>query len=69
MTPVLAPALVQLRAQINAAFPTRSKLSDGWLGDARHQAEGDASVSQHNPNVADVVCAIDVTEDLSVGLD
>ena len=65
----LAPALAQLRAQIDAAFPTRSKISDGWIGDAAHAARGGASVSQHNPNVHDVVCAIDVTEDLSVGLD
>lgn len=67
--PTLAPALVTLRGQIDRRFPTRSRASDGWVGDAAHAARGGASVSQHNPNDADVVCAIDVTEDLSVGLD
>lgn len=61
----LAHSLVALRDQVNAKFPTRSKLSDGWIGDAAHNAR----LSQHNPNSAGVVCAIDITEDLSVGLD
>lgn len=65
----LAPALAQLRAQIDAAFPTRSKASDGWIGNAAHAALGGADASQHNPNPEGVVCAIDITEDLSVGLD
>lgn len=65
----LAPALAQLRAQIDARFPTRSKASDGWIGNAAHQARGGAAASQHNPNAQGVVCAIDVTEDHSVGLD
>lgn len=60
----LAYALATLRDQIDRKFPTRSKASDGWIGDAAHQAR----VSQHNPNQWGVVCAIDVTEDLSVGL-
>lgn len=66
----LAASLVTLRDQINAAFPTRSKLSDGDLASDEHLSRtgAGAAASQHNPNRAGVVCAIDVTEDLSVGL-
>lgn len=61
----LAYSLETLRKQVDTKFPSRSKASDGWIGDAAHQAR----VSQHNPNDAGVVCAIDITEDLAVGLD
>lgn len=61
----LANSLITLRAAVDRKFPTRSKASDGWIGDAAHAAR----LSQHNPNEAGVVCAIDITEDLSVGLD
>lgn len=64
----LCHALETLLNQINAKFPTRNKASDGWIGDAAHASRGGADVSQHNPNEADVVCAIDITEDLAVGL-
>lgn len=59
MSYYLAPSLTQLRAQVNAAWPKRSKASDGWIGDASHSA----SVSDHNPDYSDsgVVRAIDVT--------
>lgn len=67
--PRLAHALAALRDQLDAAFPTRSKASDGWIGNAAHQAEGDYTVSQHNPNPDGVVCAIDVTEDPAAGVD
>jgi hypothetical protein len=62
--PRRAYSLETLLAQINAAFPGRNTASDGWLGDAAHAAR----VSQHNPLPNGVVCAIDITEDLSVGL-
>ncbi len=32
-----APALQQLRRQIDSAWPTRDKQSDGIMGDARHR--------------------------------
>mgnify|MGYP007100117331 CR=1 FL=1 len=61
----LAKSLVVLRDQINALAPNRSKASDGWIGDARHAA----SKSEHNPNAAGVVRAIDVTHDPRNGID
>lgn len=61
----LASSLVRLRDQINAAYPNRSKASDGWIGDAAHRA----SASDHNPNSADVVCALDLTHSPQTGFD
>lgn len=55
----LAPSLVRLRNEINVAFPHRDKTSDGWLGDAAHQAR----VSDHNPDSKGMVHAIDVDVD------
>lgn len=69
--PRLAYALETLRHQINTKFPNRSRASDGWIASAGHldRTGAGAAASQHNPNAQDVVCAIDITEDLSVGLD
>jgi hypothetical protein len=61
----LAYSLDQLRAQINAAYPNRSKASDGTIGDAAHASRA----SDHNPNALGVVCAIDITNDPANGLD
>ena len=61
----LAKSLVRLRDQINAAFPDRSKESDGSVGDLSHAAR----VSDHNPNAAGFVCAIDITHDPEHGVD
>jgi hypothetical protein len=41
----LAPSLVAFRNSVNKAFPKRDISSDGWIGDASHQAR----VSEHNP--------------------
>lgn len=61
----LAKSLIQLRNQINEAFPARDKESDGSIGDAAHSARK----SDHNPNAAGVVTAIDVDRDFNDGHD
>ena len=60
----LAKGLTKLREQVNATYPTRSKVSDGSIGDQAHAAR----VSDHNP-VNGVVHAIDVTHDPLTGVD
>ncbi len=54
----LAPALDELRDELNAKWPNRSTASDGTIGDAAHQAR----VSEHNPDRYGVVRAMDVTQ-------
>lgn len=61
----LANALVTLRAQVDEAHPGRAKFNDGWIGDAAHQARK----SDHNPNAAGVVQAIDLSHDQARGFD
>jgi hypothetical protein len=56
----LVPCLDALRSEFNRNFPRRDKASDGWIGDASHQA----SRSDHNPDSRGIVHAIDVDEDL-----
>ncbi len=43
---VLTTALTRLRSDFDTRFPRRDKASDGWIGDAAHQA----STSGHNPD-------------------
>lgn len=70
MSYFLAPALAQLRAEVNALWPHRDKTSDGWIGDASHAARP----SDHNPDwkapppARGIVRALDLDEDLTVGL-
>lgn len=45
MSYFLAPALVQLRKEVDKRFPNRDRASDGWIGDASHAARP----SDHNP--------------------
>lgn len=42
----LAPCLVKQRSRTNAKWPHRDHASDGWIGDASHQARK----SDHNPD-------------------
>lgn len=60
-----AKSLLTLRDQYNALYPKRSKVSDGTIGDAAHQA----GQSDHNPDKNGVVRALDVTHDPDNGLD
>lgn len=57
-----------LLGEVNAAFPTRDKSSDGIIGDAAHAA----TVSQHNPDPTlgrpPVVRAVDVDSSIRKGL-
>jgi hypothetical protein len=59
----LAESLVVLRDQIDALAPNRGRHSDGTIGDRSHQERP----SRHNPNDAEVVCALDVTDDPAGG--
>lgn len=61
----LAKGLEKLRAQVNAKYPTRSKESDGSVGDTSHSARK----SDHNPDSRGVVHAIDITHDPRNGFD
>jgi peptidoglycan hydrolase-like protein with peptidoglycan-binding domain len=60
----LARSLEKLRTQINEAYPDRSKVSDGTVGDSQHSSRA----SDHNPNSKGVVCALDITNDPAHGL-
>lgn len=61
----LANSLDQLRKQVNSTWPNRSKASDGTIGDTAHSARA----SDHNPNSAGVVQALDITHDPAGGCD
>jgi hypothetical protein len=54
--PYLVKCLATLRAEFNALSPNRDKGSDGWIGDAAHQAE----TSDHNPRPDGRVLALDI---------
>ncbi len=57
MKPFLSKAAVQLREQIDDSFADRSRKSDGWIGNEKHQN----TKSDHNPlPKTGEVCAIDV---------
>lgn len=59
-----AKCLLVLLSQVNKNWPNRSKASDGEIGDIAHQHR----FSDHNPNSAGVVTALDITNDPAHGL-
>ena len=50
-----------MREQLDDSYPDRDRTSDGWIGDVRHSARP----SDHNPDAAGIVRAIDIDRDLS----
>lgn len=58
-------SLKTLLAQINTLAPKRSKVSDGWIGDAKHASRH----SDHNPEPDGTVDARDFTNDPNGGMD
>ena len=65
-----AESLRRLLADVNTNAPRRSKVSDGWIGDAAHASRS----SDHNPWIKDakgvgVVRARDFTHDPAGGFD
>src|SRR3972149_491067 len=61
----LASSLETLRKQVNGMAPNRNKVSDGSVGDPAHASRP----SDHNPNKAGVVQALDLTHDPAHGFD
>lgn len=61
MSPKLCKAGQQLRLQVDDSYLDRDRTSDGWIGDTRHSARP----SDHNPDAAGIVRAIDIDRDLS----
>ena len=61
MKPRLSKSAIQLREQIDDAYPGRDRTSDGWIGDTRHAARK----SDHNPDVQGWVRAVDIDRDLN----
>lgn len=59
-SPRLSKAAWILREQIDDAFPSRDRKSDGWIGDAKHRARK----SDHNPDDQGWVRALDIDADL-----
>ena len=59
--PRLSRSAIQLREQIDDAFPDRDRTSDGWIGDARHALRK----SDHVPDGLGWVRALDIDRDLS----
>jgi hypothetical protein len=55
---VLAPSLVDLRAEIDARWPNRDRRTDGW-----YRPRGVGDPSDHWPDGRDVVHAIDIDKD------
>ena len=50
-----------MREQLDDSYPDRDRTSDGWIGDVRHASRP----SDHNPDSAGIVRAIDIDRDLS----
>jgi len=58
-----ARSITTLQAELTAAYPSRTR-PDWLIGDAAHAG----SASDHNPNAAGVVCAIDIRQGGGINL-
>ena len=58
----LCKAGIQLREQLDDAYPSRDRKSDGWIADARHLAN--SSTSDHIPRDG-IVRALDIDANLN----
>lgn len=70
MTWRVAKSILTILQEVNAAAPSRSRKSDGTIGDAAHATRS----SDHNPWLKDksgkgVVTAVDITHDPTNGMD
>jgi hypothetical protein len=63
--PRIAKALDTLRAQVQKEFPKAPKSEFGWIGDTAHSNRK----SDHNPNKAGHVLALDIPHRPEIGLD
>ena len=63
MKPRLCKAGINLRNWVDDQYPSRDRRSDGWVGDLRHATRP----SDHNPDSAGIVRAIDIDADLRAG--
>lgn len=61
----VARSLEVLREQVNRRAPNRRRNHDGTIGDTAHASR----TSDHNPNSAGVVTALDLTHDSASGCD
>lgn len=57
MSYYLVETLKQLRREVDARYPGRSKSHDGWIGDTAHSKRK----SDHNPDAKGRVKAVDIT--------
>lgn len=55
----MAPCLKNLFDELDVVWPNRDRRTDGWIGDAAHQA----TQSDHNPDSRGIVHAIDIDKD------
>lgn len=61
-SPKLSKAAWILREQIDDAFPSRDRSSDGWIADSRHYSSNPKS--DHIPDAQGWVRALDIDADL-----
>src|SRR5215831_13160773 len=63
----IANSLGVLREQVDLAYPNRHKNDDGWIASPQHHLQNPNS--DHEPNAAGVVTALDLTHDPANGFD